>query len=533
MLEIMRNQAQSWIAKVILGGIALSFGLWGVGDYFTGGRVAYLAEIDGKPITDASFSQAYERNLNNYKSILGQQFSKTLVQQLGIKDNTLQTMINRQLMLDEAARMGLVASDGALLAYVQSNPTFQQAGNFDPQRYRIFTRNMGFRNTKDYESETRVNLMIDSLQKAIMDSTHVSDTEVRAEFERQFERRSIAAIMIEPKSLLKSIKIDETAAQTWYKEHSQNYQSKLKVDLLAVVIDPAEIAKDLNIDESDIQEAYEARKKTWTSNGKTKPLAEVRNELVQTLRLNKAGEEAYQLFQDLDNALGMADSLIAAADSLGLSTQSIKQIDSNGALANSLLNSDRSLLQQAFSILPGEAINILELNDGRFVALESTQRTAPKTLSFSEVSSSVYRDASQAEAIKKAQSQARDIIANAQHQKPDDIAQASGYAKFLSKPLRSNGTGDDASWITASIVNTAFHTPAGQWASKAVPTSQGLAVVYVVKRISGDQKVFDKEKASLAIEAAKAKGAVRFARWMATVRDRHEIVIHNQVLEQI
>jgi len=133
MLEIMRNQAQSWLAKLILGGIALSFGLWGIGDYFTGSRVAYVAEVDGKPISDQSFSQTYERQLNSYRAMLGQQFSKTLVEQLGVKDNTLQTMINRQLMLDEASRMGLVASDAALLAYVQNNPTFQQAGAFDTQ----------------------------------------------------------------------------------------------------------------------------------------------------------------------------------------------------------------------------------------------------------------------------------------------------------------------------------------------------------------------------------------------------------------
>ena len=49
MLESMRNQAQSWIAKLILGGIVLSFALWGIGDYFMGSQVEYVAEVDGKP----------------------------------------------------------------------------------------------------------------------------------------------------------------------------------------------------------------------------------------------------------------------------------------------------------------------------------------------------------------------------------------------------------------------------------------------------------------------------------------------------
>ncbi|MDQ6976188.1 MAG: SurA N-terminal domain-containing protein, partial [Mariprofundaceae bacterium] len=41
----MRNQAQSWLAKLLLGGIALSFALWGIGDYFMGGRSENVAEV--------------------------------------------------------------------------------------------------------------------------------------------------------------------------------------------------------------------------------------------------------------------------------------------------------------------------------------------------------------------------------------------------------------------------------------------------------------------------------------------------------
>ena len=170
MLESMRNQAQSWIAKIILGGIALSFALWGVGDYFMGSQIQTIAEVDGKPISDSVFYQSYERELNNYRAMLGKQFSKEMVEQLGLKEQVIQTLINRKLMLDEAARMGLAAPEAALMASVQANPAFQSANGFDANRYKIMTRNMGFRTTRDYEDEQRVNLMIDALQKAVVNS---------------------------------------------------------------------------------------------------------------------------------------------------------------------------------------------------------------------------------------------------------------------------------------------------------------------------------------------------------------------------
>lgn len=533
MLETMRNQAQSWIAKVILGGIALSFGLWGVGDYFTGSRVAYVAEVDGKPISDLSFSQTYERQLNSYRAMLGQQFSKTLVEQLGVKDNTLQTMINRQLMLDEAARMGLVASDATLLSYVQNNPTFQQAGVFDPQRYHTFTRNMGFSTPRDYEADTRVNLMIDALQKAIMDSAQVSETEIRAQFEREFAQRTIAAVMIDPTALVDDIKVDEKTARDWYDSHIKNYYSKLKVKVHAVEINPVELAKDIRVDEEEVLAAYEARKAAWTVDGITKPLSEVHDELLQMLSLEKARDEVYELSQALDNALGMEDSLKAAADSLNLAVYETDAIDSAQVLTDTLLGSDPSLLKLAFSTIPGDSIDIIELDDGRFVALESLQRIEPAAQAFQDVRVEVYENARNAAANDKAIALAKTLIADAEGESPDDVAQKGGYAKFLSKPVRRNGEGDDASWLSAGIIDAAFSTGTKQWASKAVATSRGMALIYVAEAIAGDDASFEEQKESIALQTVKAKGAVRFARWISTVRDRHDIVIHSKVLEKI
>jgi len=173
MLENMRNHAQSWLAKLILGGVALSFVLWGVGDYFMGSRVQTIAEVDGNPISDSAFYLAYERQVNNYRAALGKSFSKKAMESMGVKQITLQTLINRHLMLDEADSMGLVAPKSVLLSRVRSNPAFLSAGNFDPRRYEILTRNMGFRTPADYETNLRLDMMVDALQKAITNSaTH-------------------------------------------------------------------------------------------------------------------------------------------------------------------------------------------------------------------------------------------------------------------------------------------------------------------------------------------------------------------------
>jgi len=260
MLENMRNHAQSWIAKLILGGVALSFVLWGIGDYFSHSQVQTVAEVDGTPISDSEFNLAYERQMNQYRSLLGKQFSKKAVEALGLKQETIQTLINRHLILSEAASMGLVAPQDVLAATVRSNPSFQSAGRFDPQRYQALTRNLGFRTPTDYEASLRLDLIADGLQKALTQSATVSEAAIHAKYEHDFEQREVAALIVDPSSMEKNIKIDDKQARAWFEAHKDAYRSPLRLVMNVVAIDPKKLADDISVDEADIQAAYDEHK---------------------------------------------------------------------------------------------------------------------------------------------------------------------------------------------------------------------------------------------------------------------------------
>lgn len=634
MLESMRSHAQSWIAKVILGGIILSFGLWGVGDYFMGSHVEYVAEIDGTPVTDVAFQNAYERQLNSYRNMLGKQFSKTLADQIGVKDETLQTLINRQLLLEEAGKMGLTAPEGELAATIQSNPAFQSAAGFDANRYRLLTRNMGYANPRDFENELRMSIMVDALQRALINSAHVSEAEVRASFDRAYEQRVLTAVVVNPDSLLKNINISDEQARSYYEEHSNRYQSPMKVKLVAVEIAPQALAADTVVDDADIQTAYEeraaefstpeerrashilarikdsnnaeekaaARKKIEAAKARldagedfakiakamsddttaakggdlsyfrrgtmvpafdeavfamkkgetsgiietqfgyhiihladikpaaVKSLAEVHDQLAESLRMEKAKEEAYKLSEDLDNALGMEGSLLAAAKNINLKAMEIGPISASETLGNAFLASDSSLRRLAFSTMPGDAVNIHELDDGRFVALEVLDRIEPTTLPFAEVAASAYADAKQDQADQQARELAQTMLTEAGSKSADQLAQKYGQAKYVSKPVRRDGTGDSNDWLTGNILNEAFTLNQGGWLSAPQQVNKGYAVVQVQDVIAADDELYSKQHDQLREETLKKKGGIRFARWMASVRDRHEIVIHDKVL---
>jgi len=634
MLETMRNHAKSWVAKIILGGIALSFVLWGVGDYFTGGNAEPVATINGSPVSNGEFYQAYNRQINYYRSMLGKQFSKDLIKSLNVKDNTLQTIINRRIMLNTATQLGLTAPNAVVLATVTNNPSFQSAGAFDPKRYQVLTRNMGFGSEQDYENDVRLNVMVDALQQAIVGSVQVSEAEVRERFDREYEQRVLAAIVVDPVTVMDQVKVSEADAKAWYESHKGDYQSPLRIKVNTVEIDPRALAADMSVDEATIQAAYDAKrggfvepeqrkarhilikvksdalevdrlaarkrmeavqarikagesfaklaKETsedstaikggdlgWFKSGAmvsafdqavfamekgsvsgivetqfgyhliqlddirqatTKSFADVKETLRNDLLLSAANDEAYKLSQDLDDALGMEDSLKAAADSLNLKVLSSNAVSLQEAEVTPMLM-DAEIRSKAFATLPGQPVEIVETNNGSFVAFEVLERIEPDTLPYEDVARKVKAHAKLDAANKKARDIA-DAIRTSTGKSLDQLAQEYGQAKYISKPLRSNGVGDTASWLSRSLLDRAFNTASGNWVAQSIRVPQGYAAVRIVKTIAPADDEFNGKKEEIRKEVEKAKGNVRFARFMASVRDRYEIVTNQRELER-
>ncbi len=637
MLESMRNSAQSWLAKLILGGIAFSFALWGIGDYFMGSRVETVAEVDGKPIVDSEFAVAYERQVNGYRNMLGRQFSRELLEQFHVKDDTLQTLVNRRIMLDEADRLGLVAPENVLVARIQGTPAFRSGNSFDVNRYRLLLRSMGYANPRDFENEERLNMMVDALQQAVMRSATVSDREIRQRFNREYEKRVLEAIVVDPDKLKKGVEISDEQARGYYNDHKKSFMSPLRVKLVAVVIDPAKLADDQEVSDAEVAEAYEAHKADYLVKEKRrarhilikvaedasdavvaaarkkieaakarldkgeafatvarevsedssaenggdlglfgkgqmvpafekaafalkkdetsdiirspfgfhiikltdiqpehqKSLEEVRERIRHDLALTKAGDEAYQLSQDLDDALGREGDLAAAASAVNLPLREIGPVSRAEAIGDKLLASSPELINKAFTLTPDDPVEVSELDDGRFVALAVSKRIAPEVEPFARVATRVREALLDEKSREKAEQMAEEILKAARGEKDvDKIAQRFSVPKFISKAVRRNGAGGSADWLSRDVLDSAFKTPEGSWLDEPMETPAGIAVVRVASIEAPDDKLFAEKKEALRQELVKSKGAVRFARWMSSVRSRHDIQTYPEVIER-
>ena len=152
-----------WLGWLVVGLITVPFALWGIGSYFGIGEEPYVARVNGVKITSRDYDRAY----NQQRSALSRQFGGNLPPALAessfIKTQTLENLINRQLLLQVVENEGYRIADQTILDEVSSAPQFQVDGHFDKDAYERQLRSLGY-SPRQYEDNLRSLLPLQQLQ---------------------------------------------------------------------------------------------------------------------------------------------------------------------------------------------------------------------------------------------------------------------------------------------------------------------------------------------------------------------------------
>ena len=136
MLNALRKNAGSWVVKVLLLLLVVSFAIWGIGDIFYGGsQNPTVATVGDAEIPASELADAFNRAVANLQRRLGPEFDREQAIQLGVMQQALQELIGQRLIALRANDMGLAVSDEALRTLVTEDPVFQTGGQFDRTRF--------------------------------------------------------------------------------------------------------------------------------------------------------------------------------------------------------------------------------------------------------------------------------------------------------------------------------------------------------------------------------------------------------------
>jgi peptidyl-prolyl cis-trans isomerase D len=196
MLRILREHATSWMLRGILVLVAVTFISWGGYSLIREKRLTYAAKVNGVAIEIKDLNDAYQNTVKQYRDALGPSFSEKMLEELHLKEKVLNDLVARVLILQEASRLRLGIPDEELRWSIESIPSFQINGQFDPRIYARFLQ-LNRMSAEDFERMQRDNLMLSKVTNLIkLNEEKVSEEETLETYLFENEQINLAFLKV-------------------------------------------------------------------------------------------------------------------------------------------------------------------------------------------------------------------------------------------------------------------------------------------------------------------------------------------------
>ena len=253
LLEI-REKVQGVFASIILVLICVLFGLWGIQNYLGGGKEAPLVTVGDKEFFQREVTQAYQQFAQN---LAGMKFDEET-----LKKQALEKLIRDEVLLQYSQNQNLVVTDETARDFIQSLEYFQKDGKFDKTQYQAMLGSQGM-SSDEFVSRIKKALMMEQVQRAVIDSGFVTKAEVDAFFKIQNQKRDVEYISI-PLSAPGSVPSEEEIS-AYYQQHLNAYQSDEQVSVQYVELSLDALSNDVSATEDQLKDYYEEQKTQFTS----------------------------------------------------------------------------------------------------------------------------------------------------------------------------------------------------------------------------------------------------------------------------
>lgn len=501
MLDFVRKHAHSWIIKVALGIIVVVFISWG-GYSYTKRHENDVAQVGAHNITNSELNTAYTNLVEMYRRQMGGAFSEDLVRRLNLRQQTLQQLIDRYLVMKAAADLGFSATTDEIRGRILQEPGFLDNGRFDKSRYEALLRE--HRLTPEmYEQDISDQLTMMKTASFIKGRAIVTEDEILSDYHFNRDQIKVAYVVFDPKSFEGQVQVDDAALQTFYQGNQNKYMEPEKREIAYVLLNTEELARDIPVSEDEVKQYYDDNMKLYQHEKEIKAryilfrlnpdapqeeIEKVSAEAQKVLEEAKKGKD----FGELAKKYSQDEATASSGGELGYFTA--KKLDPN-------------LWEAALSTKPGEMSGVIRSANG-FGILQVEDSREARTDAFETVKADVEKSLKLEKAQDIAFKKARDLRDVAYARK--DIEKAAQELK-LSAPamvwIEMAADQADAALFSQQTKTKLFELSQGD-VSDLIEAPKGIAVAQL-KTIKSPQVIpFDQVKDRVANDYRAEQGKV-------------------------
>lgn len=258
MLQDIRNNAQGTIAKVIIGLLIISLSIWGM-DAIIGGFSGEpeVATVNGEDITEREFLRVVQMESQRRLSEM-ERPDPSLLNEDQIRQQVLESLIQEEVMSQDAASQGLELSDVDIDALITQMPQFQVDGSFSRDRFVSVVRNMGM-GVGEFRELMRSQYVVNQIRNGIMQSAVVSPENLGQLFRLQNQSRDFRTVTLSADSVRDGIEITDEQIESYYQENQDQFQQQEQVTARYLVLSLDSLSEGVEVSDEAVRELYEER----------------------------------------------------------------------------------------------------------------------------------------------------------------------------------------------------------------------------------------------------------------------------------
>ncbi|MDO8836311.1 MAG: SurA N-terminal domain-containing protein, partial [Vicinamibacterales bacterium] len=271
MLDRMRRH-KGWL-KWSLALVVLAFIIFYIPD-FLGGDVNgttspsdEVARVDGRSITVAEFSRAYQNQLQAYRAAYGQNINEQLLRQLGFEQQILQQLIEQEAAIVEAARLGITVNDDEVRHRILAMPGFQDNGQFIGEtRYRqVLDMQRPPMTPSQFEASLRQQLVLEKLRAVVTDWVTVADAEADAEYTKRTEKIKVDLVHISAETFRSQVTASDADIAAYFDAHKEKYRVGERRKIRYLLIDEDLLRGAVTVPAREVERYYNNNIELYTT----------------------------------------------------------------------------------------------------------------------------------------------------------------------------------------------------------------------------------------------------------------------------
>jgi peptidyl-prolyl cis-trans isomerase D len=272
MLRVMRDNFQhlKWlllavVAAFIIGFVYVDMGLGGASSSNAPDNRTYAVRVNGDTITAREYERALYYTEKNYEQMYRQSLTPEMIAAMGLSKQVVDSLVDQHLLLHEAQRLHLGATQEEIRRKILDIPTLNPDGKFvGAELYtRYVTGALGYNSAAEFEEELGREITLQKLESALSNSVVISPKAAEAEYRRISENAKIRYVLYPASREAALVTVTPAEVDAFYKSHQAQYTHGEQRAIKYLVADLTRLKATINPTDELLRKRYDAEKETY------------------------------------------------------------------------------------------------------------------------------------------------------------------------------------------------------------------------------------------------------------------------------